>query len=92
MPCPAWLSCDPIPAPPPLLCSQIWVYGNSYESVLVAVVVPVKSKLLALAEEQGIQGGLEEVCGHPAARQIVLQAISVTGEGSTAQGGGKGGG
>ncbi len=31
---------------------QIWVYGSSYESVLVAVVVPKKPVLQAWAKEQ----------------------------------------
>ena len=31
---------------------QIWVYGSSFESVLVAVVVPNKGPLMRWAEEQ----------------------------------------
>lgn len=31
---------------------QIWVYGSSYESVLVAVVVPKQPVLLSWAKEQ----------------------------------------
>lgn len=31
---------------------QVWVYGSSYESVLVAVVVPKKHALLSWAQEQ----------------------------------------
>ena len=33
---------------------QVWVYGNSFESVLVAVVVPDEKKLLAWAKGEGL--------------------------------------
>lgn len=33
------------PSLPPSSSQQIWVYGNSFESQLVAVVVPVAAKL-----------------------------------------------
>ncbi len=35
---------------------QMWVYGNSFESVLVAVVVPERSKLMDWAAKQGLAG------------------------------------
>ncbi len=38
------------------LVEQIWVYGNSFESFLVAVVVPQEKPLRALAAEIGVQG------------------------------------
>ena len=44
------------------LCSlveQIWVYGNSFESVLVAVIVPHKSALLQWAAEKDLKGDYE---------------------------------
>jgi long-chain acyl-CoA synthetase len=34
------------------MVEQVWVYGSSYESVLVAVVVPKKPALLSWAKEQ----------------------------------------
>lgn len=38
------------------LAEQVWVYGNSFESCLVAVVVPKEKALLAWADKQGLQG------------------------------------
>ena len=38
----------------PPFSPQIWVYGNSFESSLVAVVVPEEKKLLAWAAAQGL--------------------------------------
>ncbi|KAG2439883.1 hypothetical protein HYH02_010513 [Chlamydomonas schloesseri] len=39
---------------------QVWVYGNSFESCLVAVVVPAKDVVAAWAKEQGITGEFEK--------------------------------
>lgn len=41
------------------LVEQIWVYGNSFESCLVAVVVPQKKALMAWAAKHGLQGTYE---------------------------------
>jgi long-subunit acyl-CoA synthetase (AMP-forming) len=38
------------------LAEQVWVYGNSFESCLVAVVVPKEKALLAWADKQGLEG------------------------------------
>jgi long-chain acyl-CoA synthetase len=34
------------------LVEQIWLYGSSFESCLVAVVVPIKAKLMEWAKQQ----------------------------------------
>lgn len=52
-------------APSPLAhpCApKVWVYGNSYESCLVAVVVPEEAQLLAWAKAQGLPRDYR-VCG-----------------------------
>jgi len=41
------------------LVEQLWVYGNSFESCLLAVVVPQKKGLMAWAAKQGLQGSFE---------------------------------
>lgn len=41
---------------------QIWVYGNSYEAVLVAVAVPHRSALVDWAKENAVEGSFEELC------------------------------
>jgi hypothetical protein len=41
------------------LAEQVWAYGNSFESCLVAVVVPKQKPLMAWADKQGLQGSYE---------------------------------
>lgn len=41
------------------LAEQVWVYGNSFESCLVAVVVPQHKALMAWADKAGLQGTFE---------------------------------
>ena len=45
---------------------QIWVYGNSYESTLVAIVVPDKKTLMSWASENGAGSDFKAVCSKPA--------------------------
>ena len=40
---------------------QIWIYGTSTESFLVAVVVPDKHKLEAWASENSVSGSFEDI-------------------------------
>lgn len=43
--------------------NQVWVYGNSFETKLVAVVVPAEGALMSWASENGISGSFEvSVC------------------------------
>jgi long-chain acyl-CoA synthetase len=41
------------------LVEQVWVYGNSFESCLVAVVVPQEKSLKAWADKTGLNGTFE---------------------------------
>jgi long-subunit acyl-CoA synthetase (AMP-forming) len=56
---------------------QIWVYGSSFESVLVAVVVPKQPTLMAWAKEQV---GTSEACtkwyGHHKQHSLYVQCLS----------------
>ena len=47
---------------------QIWVYGNSYESTLVAIVVPDKKQLMGWAKENGLGSDFKAVCQKPEVR------------------------
>ena len=49
------------------LVDQIWVYGNSYKSTLVAIVVPDKKPLMAWAKENGLGSDFKAVCQKPEA-------------------------
>lgn len=53
------------------LVEQIWVYGNSFESSLVAVVVPSEKALQAWASKQRVQGSYEvSSCSHFGAHML----------------------
>jgi long-chain acyl-CoA synthetase len=58
---------------------QIWVYGNSYENVLVAVVVPDKKALTAWASDNGLgNASFEELCNNSKAADYVTAELSKT--------------
>ena len=62
------------------LLDTVWVYGNSFESCLVAVVVPNAAKLLEHAKSAtGFSGTYEELCKDPKAAEYVLGEIKTTG-------------
>jgi hypothetical protein len=63
------------------LVEQIWLYGSSFEATLVAVVVPVKEKLMAWAGSQGeLQGkSFKDICSSSQANAHVLAAVTATG-------------
>lgn len=63
------------------LVEQIWLYGSSFESCLVAVVVPVKDKLMKWAEQQAELSGknYKQVCQSKVATEHVLSQLTATG-------------
>ena len=63
-----------------LSIEQIWVYGNSFENCLVAIVVPGEEKLLAWAKEKGIAGDYAAVCKTPEANAMLLDELKKTGK------------
>ncbi|KAK9806319.1 hypothetical protein WJX72_010249 [[Myrmecia] bisecta] len=62
------------------VAEQLWVYGNSYESFLVAVVVPNKKALTAWAKQEGVSGSFEELCQNDKARTYVAGELAKTGK------------
>lgn len=44
---------------------QCWVYGNSFETSLVAIVAPDKDSVLSHCQKMGIQGDLAQVIVPP---------------------------
>lgn len=44
------------------LVEQIWAYGNSFESNLVAVVVPNEDALKSWAAQSGVEGDSAAIC------------------------------
>ena len=60
---------------------QLWVYGNSMESALVAVAVPSEAYARHWGEEHGATSTeLKGLCGDAAFKQHVLELLSATGK------------
>ncbi|GAV65773.1 AMP-binding domain-containing protein [Cephalotus follicularis] len=55
---------------------SIWVYGNSFESFLVAVVNPDKQALEKWAEENGITGNLNSLCEDQKTKDYILGELT----------------
>jgi long-chain acyl-CoA synthetase len=62
------------------LVAQIFVYGDSLQAVLVAVVVPDAEVLLPWARSQGLKGDLEALCREEAVRKAVLAELTQVGK------------
>lgn len=59
---------------------SIWVYGNSFEAFLVAVVNPSKPALEHWAEENGISVDFNSLCGDSRAKGYILDELSKIGK------------
>ncbi|XP_073109538.1 LOW QUALITY PROTEIN: long chain acyl-CoA synthetase 4 [Elaeis guineensis] len=55
---------------------SIWIYGNSFESFLVAIVNPNKQALQHCAEENGKSGDYPALCENHRAREYILGELS----------------
>ena len=63
-----------------LFVEQIWVYGNSFESCLVAVVVPNEAKLMDWASKvKGIDGDFASICAKTETKEMMLSELTSTG-------------
>ncbi len=60
------------------LVEQIWVYGNSFENILVAVVVPAESALTSWAADADVSGDLAEIVKDPKANSYVWGELNKT--------------
>ncbi|KAJ9537784.1 hypothetical protein OSB04_030517 [Centaurea solstitialis] len=58
------------------LVTSIWVYGNSFESFLVAVVVPDKMAIEEWAAKNNESGDYESLCKNSNARKYVLDELN----------------
>ncbi|TVU12478.1 hypothetical protein EJB05_46128, partial [Eragrostis curvula] len=55
---------------------SIWVYGNSFESYLVAVVNPNQQELERWAAQNGITGSFAELCENSRAKEHILAELA----------------
>ncbi|KAK1358749.1 Long-chain-fatty-acid--CoA ligase [Heracleum sosnowskyi] len=58
------------------LVTTIWVYGNSFESFLVAVVVPERKPLEDWAAANNLSGDFESLCKNGKARKYMLEELN----------------
>ncbi|XP_034894608.1 long chain acyl-CoA synthetase 4 [Populus alba] len=59
---------------------SIWVYGNSFESFLVAVANPNQQALEHWAQEHGISGNFKSLCENPEAKKFILGELTKIGK------------
>lgn len=59
---------------------QIWVYGNSFESYLVAVAVPNQQVLEDWAKSNGEEGDFTTLCKRPRAQEFILSELTAMGK------------
>lgn len=60
--------------------ANLWVYGDSFQTFLVAIVVPVEAALKKWAAEKGISGDFKELCGNAEACAYFLEAMQAVGK------------
>ena len=60
--------------------SEIFVYGDSFQSFIVAVIVPERSHLLKIGEKLKVQGGYEELCREEIVKENVLKELEIFGK------------
>ncbi|KAF6140856.1 hypothetical protein GIB67_042269 [Kingdonia uniflora] len=54
---------------------SIWIYGNSFESFLIAVVTPNQAAFERWAEENGVTGDFNSICENPKAKEYALEEL-----------------
>ena len=57
---------------------QIWIYGNSFESFLVAVINPNQQALEKWAEENGVTGDFAYLCENTRVKEYILGELAKT--------------
>ncbi|KAL6279294.1 hypothetical protein ACE6H2_016175 [Prunus campanulata] len=62
------------------LITSIWVYGNSFESFLVAVVVPDRKALEDWAAEHHLTDDFKSLCQNLKARKYILDELNSVGQ------------
>ncbi len=58
---------------------QVWVYGNSFKSCLLAVVVPTAAAAEAWAKQAGVTGTFAQLCAKPEFADALCKDLQATG-------------
>jgi long-chain acyl-CoA synthetase len=59
---------------------QIWVYGNSFESFLVAIVIPERQALEDWAAKHDLSDDFKSLCENLKARKYILDELNSVGQ------------
>lgn len=59
---------------------KIWVYGDSFKSMLVAVVVPHQENTKAWASTNGYTGKFSDLCSLEQLKSYILSELKATAE------------
>ncbi|XVE64693.1 hypothetical protein DITRI_Ditri07aG0121700 [Diplodiscus trichospermus] len=59
---------------------SIWIYGNSFESFLVAVVNPNQQALERWAADNGVSGDFDSICQNPKSKEYILGELTKIGK------------
>ncbi|XP_050227208.1 long chain acyl-CoA synthetase 4-like [Mercurialis annua] len=59
---------------------SIWVYGNSFESFLIAVVNPNVQALEHWAQENGVTGDIDSICKNAKAKEYIIGELTKIGK------------
>ncbi|XP_073302440.1 long chain acyl-CoA synthetase 4-like [Primulina huaijiensis] len=55
---------------------SIWVYGNSFESFLIAIINPKKQAVEQWAEQTGISGDFNALCEHVKVKEYFIEELT----------------
>ncbi|KAM3379884.1 long chain acyl-CoA synthetase 4 isoform X2 [Capsicum galapagoense] len=59
---------------------SIWIYGSSFESFLVAVVSPRKEEVEKWANQNGLSGDFNSLCGNSTLKEYILGELTKAGK------------
>ncbi|KAG0452152.1 hypothetical protein HPP92_025827 [Vanilla planifolia] len=57
---------------------SIWIYGNSFEAFIVAVINPNKEAIERWAQENGVIGEFSSLCENPKVKEYILAELNKT--------------
>lgn len=57
---------------------SIWIYGNSFQHCLIAIITPEKQSLERWAQENGISGEFSALCDNPRAKEFIIGELNKT--------------
>jgi long-chain acyl-CoA synthetase len=60
--------------------AQVFIYGNSFKSSLVSIIVPEETVVYEWAKQNSVEANFKELCQHPELKKSILQDITQMGK------------